>query len=148
MTKTAPTYDPKEERINVFSHAFGFLLSVVAFIMLLQRSWVLGTVKEITAVSIFGASLILLYAASTFYHSAKHPRWRYVLNIIDHASIYILIAGTYTPFALVTLSNDGGMQLFVIIWAIALAGIVFKLFFIGHFRVLSTILYVAMGWLW
>ena len=112
-----------------------------------MRASALGSMKHIFSFSVFGASLILLYAASTLYHSAKHPKTRYLLNILDHASIYVLIAGTYTPFALITLQNSGGVTLFYVIWSIALAGILFKVLFIGKFRLLSTILYVAMGWL-
>lgn len=146
-SKQAPVYGHVEERINVYTHAFGFLLSIAGLIILVMRASALGSIKHIFSFSVFGASLIFLYAASTLYHSAKHPKTRYILNILDHASIYVLIAGTYTPFALITLQNSGGINLFYVIWGIALAGIIFKVFFIGKFRLLSTVLYVAMGWL-
>ncbi len=103
--------------------------------------------EYLISVSIFGASMVLLYAASTFYHSAKATRLRIRLNIIDHAAIYILIAGTYTPFALVTLEGTTGITILWIVWLLALAGVILKLFFTGKYNLISTIMYVAMGWL-
>ncbi len=94
----------------------------------------------------FGASLIILYAASSFYHSAKKSELRNRLNIIDHASIYVLIAGTYTPFTLVTLKGTIGWVIFGISWGLALTGIILKLFFTGKYNLMSTIMYVLMGW--
>ena len=114
--KQIPVYDHTEEQINVYTHAFGFILSIAAFILLISKASTWGSTKHMFSFSVFGASLILLYAASTLYHSAKHPKARYVLNILDHASIYVLIAGTYTPFALITLQNNGGELLFYVIW--------------------------------
>jgi hemolysin III len=142
-----PKYDPVEERINVLTHGFGFLLSIVGLVLLVIKSASMGTAKHIVSFSIFGATLIFLYAASTLYHNAKNSRWRHYLNIVDHAAIYVLIAGTYTPFALVTLSQANGLVILIVIWSIALIGVFFKIFFIGRFNKLSTIMYVAMGWL-
>lgn len=142
-----PKYDPVEERINVLTHGFGFLLSIVGLVLLVLKSAQLGTARHIVSFSIFGATLILLYAASTLYHNAKNTRLRHYLNIFDHAAIYILIAGTYTPFALVTLNQANGLLILIIIWTIALVGVILKIFFIGKFNTLSTIMYVAMGWL-
>lgn len=140
-------YPPLEEKLNVISHAFGFALSIVGLILLIFRAQEFGNLLHLTSFSIFGASLILLYAASTFYHSAKKPVLRYRLNILDHASIYILIAGTYTPFALVTLQGMVGWTIFGIIWGMALTGVVLKLFYTGRYHLLSTAMYVAMGWI-
>lgn len=145
--KTPPTYQETEEKLNVLTHAFGFLLSIIGLVLLVLRPNQYGSAKHIVSFSIFGATLILLYAASTFYHNAKNTRTRHYLNIVDHAAIYVLIAGTYTPFALVTLGHASGWRLFFVIWSLALAGVILKLFFIGRFNVLSTIMYVAMGWL-
>lgn len=145
--KTPPTYHEKEEKLNVLTHAFGFVLSIVGLVLLVLRANEYGTSKHIISFSIFGATLILLYAASTLYHNAKNTRARHYLNILDHAAIYVLIAGTYTPFALITLSTANGWPLFLVIWGLALCGIVLKIFFIGRFNALSTIMYVAMGWL-
>jgi hemolysin III len=105
-----------------------------------------GDVWQIVSFSIFGASLIILYGASTLYHIAKKPVLRNKLNIIDHASIYILIAGTYTPFTLVTLKGTIGWVIFGISWGLALTGIILKLFFTGKYDLISTIMYVFMGW--
>ena len=96
-------YSPKEEKINIISHATGFILSIVALVLLVAHANMHGNVWHVVSFSIFGTSLIILYAASTFYHSAKKPELRKKMRIIDHASIYVLIAGTYTPFTLVTL---------------------------------------------
>jgi hemolysin III len=145
--KSPPTYHPTEERLNVLTHGFGFVLSLVALVLLVLKSSELQGYRPLFSFTVFGASLVLLYAASTFYHSAKDTRLRHYLNITDHAAIYVLIAGTYTPFALITLRQHNGLFVFGLIWGIALAGILLKLFFIGKFNTLSTVLYVAMGWI-
>jgi len=139
-------YSPIEEKINIISHAIGFILSIVAFVLLVTHANLHGDVWHIVSFSIFGASLIILYAASTFYHSAKKPELRNRLKIIDHASIYILIAGTYTPFTLVTLNGTIGWVIFGTSWGLALTGIILKLFFTGKYNLISTIMYVLMGW--
>jgi hemolysin III len=139
-------YSPIEEKINIISHATGFILSIVAFVLLVMHASLHGDVWQIVSFSIFGASLIILYGASTLYHSAKNPSLRNKFNIIDHASIYVLIAGTYTPFTLVTLKGTIGWVIFGISWGLALAGIILKLFFTGKYDLISTIMYVFMGW--
>ena len=139
-------YSPIEEKINIISHAVGFIFSMVALVLLVRHATRHGDVWHIVSFSIFGASLIILYAASSFYHSAKKPELRNRLNIIDHASIYVLIAGTYTPFTLVTLKGTIGWVIFGISWGLALAGIILKLFFTGKYNLMSTIMYVLMGW--
>lgn len=140
-------YPPHEEKLNVISHAFGFALSIVGLFLLIFRAIEFGDLLHLASFSIFGGSLILLYAASTLYHSAKKPLLRYRLNILDHASIYILIAGTYTPFALVTLSGIVGWTIFGVIWSMALTGVILKLFYTGRYNFLSTSMYVLMGWI-
>ncbi len=139
-------YSPIEEKINIISHAIGFILSIVALVLLVTHATLHGDVWHIVSFSIFGASLIILYAASTFYHSAKKSELRNRLNIIDHASIYVLIAGTYTPFTLVTLKGTIGWVIFGISWGLAVTGIILKLFFTGKYNLISTIMYVLMGW--
>ena len=139
-------YSPIEEKINIISHAIGFILSIVAFVLLVAHANLHGDVWHIVSFSIFGASLIILYAASTFYHSAKKSELRNRLKIIDHAAIYVLIAGTYTPFTLVTLKGTIGWVIFGISWGLALTGIILKLFYTGKYNLLSTIMYVLMGW--
>jgi hemolysin III len=140
-------YSPIEEKINIISHAIGFILSIVAFVLLVAHANLHGDVWHIVSFSIFGASLIILYAASTFYHSAKKSETRNRLKIIDHASIYVLIAGTYTPFTLVVLNGTIGWVIFGASWGLALTGIILKLFFTGKYNLVSTIMYVLMGWI-
>jgi hemolysin III len=144
---TVKHYSPAEERINISSHALGLVLSVVALALLVIHASLHGNVLHIVSFSIFGASLIVLYAASVTYHSAIDPQTRSQLRIVDHASIYVLIAGTYTPFTLVTLNGAIGWTIFGITWGMALSGIVLKLFFTGRYKVLSTLMYVFMGWI-
>jgi hemolysin III len=138
-------YSPKEEKINIVSHVIGFILSIVAFIVLVTHANQYGNVLHVVSFGIFGTSLIILYLASTCYHSAKKPDLRTRLRIIDHASIYVLIAGTYTPFALITLSGSIGWVIFGTVWGLALTGIIWKLFFTGKYKLLSTIMYVLIG---
>ena len=139
-------YNSKEERLNIITHGIGFLLSIVALVLLVVNAARYGTARHITSFAIFGASLIVLYAASTFYHYAKNPDLRIKLNILDHAAIYVLIAGTYTPFTLVVLKGWVGWTIFGISWGLALIGIVFKVFYFGKYDRISTIAYVLMGW--
>ena len=139
-------YSPTEEKINIISHAIGFILSIVAFVLLVTHAAMHGDVWHIVCFSIFGASLVTLYASSTFYHSAKKPELRKRLKIIDHASIYVLVAGTYTPFTLVTLNGTLGWVIFGSSWGLALTGIILKLFFTGKYNLISTSMYVFMGW--
>ncbi len=140
-------YSPGEEKININSHAVGFVLSIIALILLVVRASNHGDIWHIVSFSIFGASLIVLYATSTIYHSTKKPELRNRLRILDHASIYVLIAGTYTPFTLVTLQGTTGWVIFGVSWTLALCGIILKLFFTGRYRLLSTSMYVFMGWI-
>ena len=148
MQGRAPkTYPPFEEKLNIITHGLGLSLSIIGLILLVWRANRFGGTLELISFSIFGASMVLLYAASTLYHSSRKPKWRYRLNILDHASIYVLIAGTYTPLALITLRGTTGWIIFGVIWALAFAGVVFKLFFIGRYRKASTAMYVLMGWI-
>ncbi|MDP6923038.1 MAG: hemolysin III family protein [Lutibacter sp.] len=140
-------YEPAEEKLNVLSHAIGLVLSVVALVMLLVYASAYGSAWHLVSVSIYGASLVVLYAASTCYHYVQSPDLRRRLNIVDHAAIYVLIAGTYTPFTLLVLNGWLGWTLFGVSWGLALVGIVLKLFFTGSYDRLSTIAYVLMGWL-
>lgn len=140
-------YDPKEEKLNVISHALGLVLSIIALVLLVVYSSIYGSAKHIVSFSIYGASLIVLYSASTFYHYSKNPKLRKRLNIFDHAAIYILIAGTYTPFTLVILKGWIGWTIFGVSWGLALTGVILKLFYTGKYDKISTFAYVLMGWL-
>lgn len=145
--KTVKFYSPLEESINIVSHAMGLLFSVVALVFLIIKSSLHGNVWHIVSFTVYGSSLVILYAASTFYHRAKDPRVRKHLKVFDHAAIYVLIAGSYTPYALVTLNGKVGWILFAASWGVAIIGIVLKLFFTGHFTLVSTLAYVLMGWM-
>jgi len=140
-------YDLSEEKINVITHAIGLLLSIAALVLLIIHASSNGSTRHIVSFTIFGASMILLYSASTLYHYSQTPNIRRKLNILDHASIYVLIAGTYTPFTLVTLKGALGWSIFGITWGIALVGVFLKLFYTGKYDKISTIAYVAMGWI-
>lgn len=140
------TYSHNEELLNVITHAFGLALSVLGFILLVIRALSFDSGRLLLSVIIFGASLILLYAASTLYHSTTDLRKRFTFKIFDHIAIFILIAGTYTPFALVTLQGRTGWIILGVVWAIALMGTILKLFFTGKYKIISTLLYVGMGW--
>lgn len=139
-------YSKKEEKLNVISHGFGLLLSCISFPFLIIKAFDFeGFWKPISLV-IYGLSMIILYAASTFYHAAKNPLRRRKLNIFDHAAIYVLIAGSYSPFCLIGLNSSIGWYMFVFVWLFALAGIILKLFFTGRFDKISTAMYLLMGW--
>jgi len=145
--KQATFYPPFDEKLNIYSHALGFLLSIAALVLLVIKASIYGNIRHIVSFSIFGTSLVILYAASTIYHSANKPKLRLRLQIFDHAAIYVLIAGTYTPFTLVTLKGTTGWIMFGVTWTFALTGIILKLFFIGKYNIISTIMYVFMGWI-
>lgn len=139
-------YSKREEQLNILSHGFGLVLSIVAFPFLILKSFHFVGFWKPTSFIIYGLSMIILYAASTFYHAAKHPKKRRKLNIFDHAAIYVLIAGSYSPFCLVALDSDLGWYMFVFVWLFALTGIILKLFFTGRFDKISTAMYLLMGW--
>ena len=140
-------YPPTEEGINIASHALGLLLSVAGLLALVTQALQHGDTLHLVSASAFAVSMITLYTASVAYHSARNPVLRTRLRTVDHAAIYVLIAGTYTPFALVTLQGTAGWILFGVIWGMAVTGIVLKLFFTGRYKLFSTLMYVFMGWL-
>jgi len=147
MSNSVKGYSPAEERINVVSHAIGLALSFVALLFLLKRALHYGGLWPLFSVSLFSAGLIALYAASTAYHSATLPDRRRRLRIVDHAAIYLLIAGTYTPFALLIWKGAVGWVIFSVTWFMAVLGTTLKLFFTGRYTLISTLLYVFMGWI-
>ncbi len=140
------SYSPKEELLNVITHGAGLVLSVLGLFLLIFKALEFDSRRLLLSFLIFGGSLILLYLASTLYHSTKDQRKRFSFKIFDHIAIFILIAGTYTPFALVTLQGRTGWIILGVVWGIALFGTILKLFFTGRFKILSTLLYVGMGW--
>lgn len=144
--KTRP-YTPGEELANSLTHGLGWALSLVALALLTAFAALRGDAWHVASCTVYGVTLVLLYTASTLYHSFRNERVKRALKVVDHASIFLLIAGTYTPFLLVTLRGPWGWSLFGLVWAIALAGVALKLFWTGRFRVLSTLMYLAMGWI-
>lgn len=139
-------YSTSEENLNIWSHAFGLLLSIIAFPFLVLKAFNFDGFWKPASFIIYGFSLIILYAASTFYHAAKDPKKRRKLNIFDHAAIYVLIAGSYTPLCLAGLDSVLGNYMFLFVWLFALVGIILKLFFTGRFDKISTAMYLLMGW--
>ena len=139
-------YTLGEEIANSITHGFGALLSAAGVAILIAAAAVNGNSWHIVSFSIFGATLILLYLTSTLYHSFTHPTAKKVLKVIDHSAIYLLIAGSYTPFLLVSLRGWWGWTLFGIIWTCAIAGIVLKGVCIGRFHKTSVAIYLTMGW--
>ncbi len=140
-------YTLREERLNSLTHGLGAVLSAVGTLILVMAAAREGDVWKIVSFSIFGASLILLYSASTFYHASRSPKVRETWKMLDHCAIFLLIAGTYTPFLLVNLRGPTGWTLFAIIWGLALAGIILKLVFGHRYKILRVVVYLAMGWL-
>ncbi|MCB2149283.1 MAG: hemolysin III family protein [Deltaproteobacteria bacterium] len=145
-TTTVKRYDPGEEMANSITHGVGIILSIAGLGVLIAFADGYGNGRHMVSVSIFGSMLILMYTASTFYHSVRNLRAKVILQILDHCAIFLLIAGTYTPFTLVTLHGPWGWSLFGAIWGLALLGIVFELTALRSRRVLSLGLYLGMGW--
>lgn len=146
MTKAVKFYSEAEEKWNIRTHVFGLLASIVGLVFLVVKASASNSAAALISVLTFGVSLIVLYAASSIYHAAKEEQRRARLRVFDHAAIYLLIAGTYTPFTMLVLEERLGWQVFGIVWGLAVVGILLKLFFTGKFNVLSTLIYVGMGW--
>jgi hemolysin III len=142
-------YTAGEEVAHALTHGIGIVLAIAGLTVMVARATLYGTAWHIVGAAIFGATLVLMYTASTLYHSipgATLPRTKKVLRVVDHSSIYLLIAGSYTPFTLVTLNGPWGWALFAWTWGLALAGVVFKVFATGKFEKLSLAIYLGMGW--
>jgi hemolysin III len=143
----ARTQSVGEEIANSVTHGAGFFVSVAALVLLVVSAAATGDAWRVTAASVYGATLVLLYAASTLYHALPGIRVKAVFQRLDHAAIYLLIAGTYTPFVLVTLRGGWGWALFGVVWGLAVLGVVLKSVFGIRLAALSTVVYVIMGWL-
>ena len=137
----------QSEVANAITHAIGVAMALAGLAVLVTLASLRGHARQIVSYSIYGVTLVMLYAASTAYHGVRLPRAKQVLRTLDHIAIYLLIAGTYTPFALISLRGAWGWSLLGIIWALAASGVVFKVFFIGRFPRASVVLYLGMGWL-
>ncbi|MFD0739312.1 hemolysin III family protein [Lysobacter koreensis] len=137
----------REEFYNALTHGLGATAALAGGAVLISLAALRGDRWQLVGAIVFGIALLLLYLASTLYHVTAHPVAKARLKVFDHCAIYVLIAGTYTPFTLIGLRGPWGWGLFAAIWILALAGVVFKLFYTGRFKRLSTLIYVAMGWL-
>jgi len=136
-----------EELANSITHGIGLVLSIVGLAVLVVLSVMNGNAWHIAGCTTFGVTLVLLYAASTVYHSFRTPHLKRILKILDHAAIYLLIAGTYTPFTLVNLRGFWGWTLFGLVWSLSIFGILWKLFHVDRFQIVSTLIYIVMGWI-
>ena len=140
------TQSPQEEKYNYWSHGFGFLLSILGCILLIKTA-LTDSYLILFAVCLYGVSLSALYFCSAKYHHTLDPIKKIFYRKLDHISIYVLIAGTYSPYTLIFLNHSNGILLFSIVWSIALLGTFLKLFFTGKFEIISLLLYLVMGWL-
>ncbi len=145
--KNSKGYTKNEEIANSITHGIGALLSIGGMTVLVVFASLWGDVWRVVSLSIYGTTLIILYLSSTLYHFFSNPGVKNVFQIFDHSAIFLLIAGTYTPFTLVTIRGGWGWSIFGVIWGIAVIGIVLKTFYTGRFNLVSTILYIVMGWL-
>ncbi|MDO9534211.1 MAG: hemolysin III family protein [Bacillota bacterium] len=135
------------EIANAITHGIGAVLAIAALVILIVFATRYGGPWHVVSFSIYGSTLVLLYLASTLYHSIQNKRVKYIFRIIDHAAIFLLIAGTYTPLTLVTLREEYGWVIFGLVWGLAILGVVLKVFFVNKYAVLSTLFYLLMGWL-
>lgn len=140
-------YTLGEEIFHSVTHGIGAILSIAGLSVLVALAVARGNVYQILSFSVYGATLVLLYTASTLYHGARKPKVKRVFQIMDHAAIYLLIAGTYTPFLLVALRGVWGWTLLAVIWGLALTGVGLKVAFIRRFQKLAVLTYLLMGWL-
>jgi hemolysin III len=140
-------YTISEEIANGVTHGVGLGASLVGALLLVVLTALHGDAWQVVSSAVYGATLVTLYTASTLYHSFRGVRAKKALRVFDHCAIYLLIAGSYTPFALVSLRGPWGWTLFTLVWGLTVAGIVFKVFFTGRLNALSTAVYVLMGWL-
>lgn len=141
------TYSRREEVANAITHGIGTVLSVAALVLLVVFASLKGTAWHVVSFSIYGTTMLLLYLNSTLVHSLREGKAKDLFEFFDHSSIYLFIAGTYTPFLLVAIRGPLGWSLFGIVWGVALFGVAFKAFFVKKFLFMSTIFYIAMGWL-
>lgn len=135
-----------EDVANSVSHSIGLGMSIVGLVVLLVVATATGDTVSVVSATVYGSTLVILFGASTIYHSVRRPVLRHVFRVIDHSAVYLLIAGTYTPFTLVTLEGNWGHTLFAVVWGMALIGVLYKIFWFGRFKGLSMALYLVMGW--
>lgn len=141
-----PDYTPTEELVNSLTHGVGLLFGLIAVPWLIYTAST-GSWNNFLGATVFGFSFVLIYAASTLYHSFQHPRLKHHFRIFDHVAIYVMIAGSYTPFVLIYVNNFTGFTILTILWTLTLIGLFFKVFYVGRFEKLSVGIYVLMGWM-
>lgn len=141
------THSLREEFANALTHGLGVVAALCGSSVLITLAATRGDVWQLSSAIIYGITLVLLYAASTLYHAVPHAAAKARLKVFDHCAIYLLIAGTYTPITLISLRESWGWWMFGTIWTLAMLGVIFKLFFTGRFKLVSTLIYVGMGWL-
>jgi hemolysin III len=146
MVTSIKQYSIGEEIANSITHGIGILLAIAALGILTAFAGAYGDVWHVVSVSIYSTTLVLLYTASTLYHSIQNPHAKDILQVLDHSAIYLLIAGTYTPFTLVSLRGPWGWWLFGVIWGFAVLGVVFQLSLLRRWHAVSLCLYIGMGW--
>ncbi len=142
-----PKYTPQQERANGMTHGIGAAVAAAGAAFLIVLACLRGNAWHIVSFSLYGGTLFLLYLTSTLYHALRAPKAKRIFETLDHSAIYLLIAGTYTPFLLVTLHGAWGWSLFGVVWGLGLAGIVYKIYFTGRHPLFSTLLYIGIGWI-
>jgi hemolysin III len=142
-----PTYTPGETLANIITHGLGMVLSIVGVVFIVYATATRGDLWHIVSTAIYGSTLVILYGGSTVYHSIRSPAWRHFGKILDQCSIYLLIAGTYPPFTLVTLRGPWGWSLFGIVWGLAIVGIIMEAWWVYRPEMVSTGIYLLMGWI-
>lgn len=148
MVPVVPHQESRAEELwNALTHGVGAVASLVGGAVLVAMAASFGGPLQVATATVFVAALVLLYTASTLYHISRHEHLKSRLKVLDHCAIFILIAGTYTPFTLIALKGGWGWSMFAVVWTLAVLGVVFKLFFTGRFERTSTLIYIAMGWL-
>ncbi|MDX1413277.1 MAG: hemolysin III family protein [Candidatus Promineifilaceae bacterium] len=142
-----PFYTFGEELANSVTHGIGAVLAVAGMVALVALGFIYGDRWRVIGFTVYGLSLIILYSASTLYHGVQQPQAKKIFRRLDHTAIYVLIAGTYTPFLLITMRGTMGWTLLAVVWTMAAAGILWKIFFLGRLEVLATLMYLFMGWM-
>ncbi|MFN7117980.1 MAG: PAQR family membrane homeostasis protein TrhA [Saprospiraceae bacterium] len=147
INRDHPFFANKQELANSLSHALGIIFGIAGVPLLIIQAWKTGNQGAIVGSIVYGISFLMVFVTSTLYHSFQEPRLKFILRKLDHISIYFLIAGSYTPFVLLYVYNDTGITILSILWALTLLGTIFKVWFTGKFDLLSTIIYLLMGWM-
>jgi len=146
--KTCPELELREEKVNAITHVAGILFGLISVPFLILNACETCGQHIIAGVTMYGLSFLMVFTFSTVFHLQKEGcRKRHIFKILDHISIYFFIAGTYTPFILIFVNNDFGITLLIVLWILAIAGTIFKTFYCGRFEIVSTIIYLAMGWM-